>query len=306
VPLQAKEFQIRHLHGKLIAREIGALVRQDRSAEAAAAEEKMVTLAVEGNISAGKSTFLDVLSHEETNLRDMLQAGYGGNGAGIPLEWHTAWGRAAEAAAKCLCRRRCLGHRLRFGTPRGVPAGLSRCPPPRLPPLLQVVPEPVAQWQEYRCRDAEGVEKPVNVLQKFYSNPQRFAYSFQHYVLMSRMQAVRARGRAVQLPGPAELARGPASGAAERSTTLRLAQGGASTLPRRPSTASFRPASCRTASPATVTRRCALWSAPSSQTARWGPAVQPPGPPVHAATPCAELHVLRPAPASLPSLAPLL
>lgn len=64
---------------------------------------------------------------------------------------------------------------------------------------MQVVPEPVAQWQEYRCRDAEGVEKPVNVLEKFYSNPQRFAYSFQHYVLMSRMQAVRSRTQAVQL-----------------------------------------------------------------------------------------------------------
>lgn len=89
--LQAKEFQIRHLHGKLIAREIGALVRRDRSAEAAAAEEKMVTLAVEGNISAGKSTFLDVLSHEETNLRDMLQAGSEGEGAGARGGWWTSW-----------------------------------------------------------------------------------------------------------------------------------------------------------------------------------------------------------------------
>lgn len=49
-------------------------------AEQAAAAERaggagMVTLAVEGNISAGKSTFLNVLSHQDTCLHDILKVG---------------------------------------------------------------------------------------------------------------------------------------------------------------------------------------------------------------------------------------
>jgi hypothetical protein len=50
---------------------------QQRAAEAAgeAEEGSMITLAVEGNISAGKSTFLDVLSHEDANLQELLQVG---------------------------------------------------------------------------------------------------------------------------------------------------------------------------------------------------------------------------------------
>ncbi|PRW45341.1 deoxycytidine kinase [Chlorella sorokiniana] len=87
-------------------------------------DERMVTLAVEGNISAGKSTFLNVLSHRDTCLHD----------------------------------------------------------------ILKVVQEPVQQWQEYRCRDIRGNEKTENVLEKFYSDPDRYAYSFQHYVLLSRVQ----------------------------------------------------------------------------------------------------------------------
>lgn len=114
------ECGIRRLHGKLIAQEILQLVKADATK---AAEGGMVTLAVEGNISAGKSTFLDVLSHDDTNLRDELQ----------------------------------------------------------------VVPEPVQQWQAFDCKDRLGRDTTENVLQKFYSDPQRFAYSFQHYVLVSRM-----------------------------------------------------------------------------------------------------------------------
>ncbi|EFN53091.1 hypothetical protein CHLNCDRAFT_10864, partial [Chlorella variabilis] len=83
-----------------------------------------VTLSVEGNISAGKSTFLDVLSHEETHLRD----------------------------------------------------------------ILKVVQEPVENWQAYECLDRHGRGVTANVLEKFYSDPHRYAYSFQHYVLMSRMK----------------------------------------------------------------------------------------------------------------------
>ncbi len=70
--LPQSECGIRRLHGKLIAQEILQLVKADATK---AAEGGMVTLAVEGNISAGKSTFLDVLSHDDTNLRDELQVG---------------------------------------------------------------------------------------------------------------------------------------------------------------------------------------------------------------------------------------
>ncbi|KAL4439473.1 hypothetical protein ABPG77_008802 [Micractinium sp. CCAP 211/92] len=91
----------------------------------AAGASGMVTLAVEGNISAGKSTFLDVLSHQHTALNDMLT----------------------------------------------------------------VVQEPVQQWQEYTCKDWHGNPRKQNVLAKFYEDPNRYAYSFQHYVLISRMEA---------------------------------------------------------------------------------------------------------------------
>jgi len=48
-----------------------------RGAEDAAKKRAGVTLAVEGNISAGKSTFLDVLSHEQTALNNMLTVSAG-------------------------------------------------------------------------------------------------------------------------------------------------------------------------------------------------------------------------------------
>lgn len=57
---------------------------------------------------------------------------------------------------------------------------------------VQVVPEPVQQWQAFDCKDRLGRDTTENVLQKFYSDPQRFAYSFQHYVLVSRMAEVGA------------------------------------------------------------------------------------------------------------------
>ena len=64
------EVGIRRRHSDMIAEAV-----QQRAAEAAgeAEEGSMITLAVEGNISAGKSTFLDVLSHEDANLQELLQ-----------------------------------------------------------------------------------------------------------------------------------------------------------------------------------------------------------------------------------------
>ena len=57
----------------------------------------------------------------------------------------------------------------------------------------QVVQEPVENWQAYECLDRHGRGVTANVLEKFYSDPHRYAYSFQHYVLMSRMKKVGAR-----------------------------------------------------------------------------------------------------------------
>jgi hypothetical protein len=55
---------------------------------------------------------------------------------------------------------------------------------------LQVVQEPVSDWQRFQCRGPDGEARVANVLEKFYSDPRRYAYSFQHYVLMSRMEKV--------------------------------------------------------------------------------------------------------------------
>ena len=49
----------------------------------------------------------------------------------------------------------------------------------------QVVPEPVDKWQNV---DGKG----GNMLDEFYSNPQRFAYTFQNYVFVTRVMQVRA------------------------------------------------------------------------------------------------------------------
>jgi deoxyadenosine/deoxycytidine kinase len=33
-----------------------------------------------------------------------------------------------------------------------------------------------------------GNEQPINLLERFYKDPKRYAYTFQHYVLLTRMQ----------------------------------------------------------------------------------------------------------------------
>ncbi len=48
----------------------------------------------------------------------------------------------------------------------------------------QVVPEPVDQWQSVG-------ENGDNVLDAFYKEPQRYAYTFQNYVFVTRMMQVR-------------------------------------------------------------------------------------------------------------------
>ena len=50
--------------------------------------------------------------------------------------------------------------------------------------VVEVVPEPVELWQNV---DNEG----ENLLQRFYEKPERYAFTFQQYVLVTRINKVR-------------------------------------------------------------------------------------------------------------------
>ncbi|KAI8468469.1 MAG: P-loop containing nucleoside triphosphate hydrolase protein [Monoraphidium minutum] len=86
-----------------------------------AAEPRPLTFCVEGNISAGKSTFLQYITGQGLNAAD-----------------------------------------------------------------VEVVPEPVEQWQS-----VPGPDGRVNLLDAFYKDPQRYAYTFQNYVFLTRMMQER-------------------------------------------------------------------------------------------------------------------
>ncbi|CAN6213677.1 unnamed protein product [Urochloa humidicola] len=80
------------------------------------AKDKRITFRVEGNISVGKSTFLQKIANETVELRD----------------------------------------------------------------LVEIVPEPVSKWQDV------GPDH-FNILGAFYAEPQRYAYTFQNYVFVTRL-----------------------------------------------------------------------------------------------------------------------
>lgn len=50
--------------------------------------------------------------------------------------------------------------------------------------LAHVVPEPVESWQQV-ARTKKGLP-PHNLLGEFYKDPERYAYTFQNYVFMTR------------------------------------------------------------------------------------------------------------------------
>ncbi|KAE8787026.1 deoxycytidine kinase [Hordeum vulgare] len=83
-------------------------------------QKKRLTFCVEGNISVGKSTFLQRIANETIELRD----------------------------------------------------------------LVEIVPEPVAKWQDV------GPDH-FNILDAFYAEPQRYAYTFQNYVFVTRVMQER-------------------------------------------------------------------------------------------------------------------
>ena len=108
-------------HCRTVAEALAALPYAPRPA-------RPVKLAVEGNIGAGKSTFLSIMSDPVLELQD----------------------------------------------------------------IIEVVPEPVEQWQS--VPSGEG-GPPINLLDRFYKDPKRYAYTFQHYVLLTRMEKVRGGGK---------------------------------------------------------------------------------------------------------------
>jgi hypothetical protein len=92
-------------------------------------ENKQITICVEGNISVGKTTFLqEILNFSEREIQDKIQ----------------------------------------------------------------LIPEPVMRWQSVNRIIGEGAA--FNILDEFYRNPAKLAYTFQHFVFMTRfIEAERSR-----------------------------------------------------------------------------------------------------------------
>lgn len=96
------------------------LKEEDGSSETRPIQKKRLTFCVEGNISVGKTTFLQRIANETLELRD----------------------------------------------------------------LVEVVPEPINKWQDV------GPDH-FNILDAFYAEPQRYAYTFQNYVFVTRVMQER-------------------------------------------------------------------------------------------------------------------
>ena len=96
-------------------------LKEDGSnSDAMLGQKKRLTFCVEGNISVGKTTFLQRIANETLELRD----------------------------------------------------------------LVEVVPEPINKWQDV------GPDH-FNILDAFYAEPQRYAYTFQNYVFVTRVMQER-------------------------------------------------------------------------------------------------------------------
>ncbi|KAG0542376.1 hypothetical protein BDA96_02G098200 [Sorghum bicolor] len=95
---------------------VGELKEKNEVPAMQSTRDKRITFCVEGNISVGKSTFLQKIAYETVELRD----------------------------------------------------------------LVEIVPEPVSKWQDI------GPDH-FNILGAFYAEPQRYAYTFQNYVFVTRL-----------------------------------------------------------------------------------------------------------------------
>ncbi|XP_038890796.1 uncharacterized protein LOC120080252 [Benincasa hispida] len=96
------------------------LTEDSSNSDAKSSQKKRITFCVEGNISVGKTTFLQRIANETLELRD----------------------------------------------------------------LVEVVPEPIDKWQDI------GPDH-FNILDAFYAEPQRYAYTFQNYVFVTRVMQER-------------------------------------------------------------------------------------------------------------------
>nr|CAD1818127.1 unnamed protein product [Ananas comosus var. bracteatus] len=96
------------------------LREEDTQSDSKSLRKKRLTFCVEGNISVGKTTFLQRIANETLELRD----------------------------------------------------------------LVEIVPEPIAKWQDV------GPDH-FNILDAFYAEPQRYAYTFQNYVFVTRVMQER-------------------------------------------------------------------------------------------------------------------
>ncbi|MED6173213.1 hypothetical protein PIB30_057148 [Stylosanthes scabra] len=103
-----------------IKKSVDEELEDNSSAAAQALQKKRLTFCVEGNISVGKTTFLQRIANETIELRD----------------------------------------------------------------LVEVVPEPISKWQDV------GPDH-FNILDAFYAEPQRYAYTFQNYVFVTRVMQER-------------------------------------------------------------------------------------------------------------------
>ncbi|PKU70858.1 uncharacterized protein LOC110093216 [Dendrobium catenatum] len=96
------------------------LKQEDLNTDLKPSQKKRLTFCVEGNISVGKTTFLQRIANETIELRD----------------------------------------------------------------LVEIVPEPISKWQDI------GPDH-FNILDAFYSEPKRYAYTFQNYVFVTRVMQER-------------------------------------------------------------------------------------------------------------------
>ncbi|KAJ8445190.1 hypothetical protein Cgig2_029562 [Carnegiea gigantea] len=103
-----------------IKKSVDEELKEDGSDSVIKPQKKRITLCVEGNISVGKTTFLQRIANETLELRD----------------------------------------------------------------LVEIVPEPIDKWQDV------GPDH-FNILDAFYAEPERYAYTFQNYVFVTRVMQER-------------------------------------------------------------------------------------------------------------------
>eukprot|EP00850_Spirogloea_muscicola_P008875 SM000048S16587 [mRNA] locus=s48:664225:666559:+ [translate_table: standard] len=103
-------------HAARITDFVKSTVEEEQSKSTEAAGRQRLTFCVEGNISVGKSTFLQTIAQQTAQLQE----------------------------------------------------------------LVEIVPEPIDKWQDIG-------KDHFNILEAFYKEPQRFAYTFQNYVFVTRM-----------------------------------------------------------------------------------------------------------------------